>query len=458
MKQTTSDDQSKVSHLSCCTLKLMRQSHVIIKIVLGIIIIAVVTIIGWGLHVNLVEKNKDNQSPIQTISLSPTILPTIQPTIQLTTQPTTQPTSLPHPHPTQSPIATQSISPTQSPILSTESIDYIEQFLGPTISKHTLYKHLPKWNTKISQMEIDIKRFMNQKIAIQKLFKNIACAQDAHTAHDTFNQWYSAILACKPTIDIDKKKSHSSTVKLNIDRFDHEEFCVSNNNGWIINMTIHQKHHCNGSIDLTSLSNLKELKVLHMTENGFTGTINLTSLPQSLEILILKSNQFTGSIDLTMLPQTLKNLDLSHNQFDGTVNLTSLPSELVELDLSFNKFNGIVDFSSVPRNSTRLEQLSLSMNQFSGSIDLEYLPESLQRLLLNNNQFDGSVNLTLLPKLLTDLFLNHNQFTGTVDLTSLPETLHDLLLDYNQFNGTVDRSKLPQTLWHLGLSHNLFDD
>jgi len=65
-----------------------------------------------------------------------------------------------------------------------------------------------------------------------------------------------------------------------------------------------------------------------LTEEGLTGTIDLTKLPQGLQELHLGNNRLTGTIDLTTLPQGLQGLHLYSNQLTGPIELTKLPQRL----------------------------------------------------------------------------------------------------------------------------------
>ena len=62
----------------------------------------------------------------------------------------------------------------------------------------------------------------------------------------------------------------------------------------------------------------------------------LTQLPNDLEDLKLSNNHFSGSLDLTRLPPNMSNLVLNDNSFSGILDLSQLPQGLKQLRLSFN--------------------------------------------------------------------------------------------------------------------------
>jgi Leucine-rich repeat (LRR) protein len=71
-----------------------------------------------------------------------------------------------------------------------------------------------------------------------------------------------------------------------------------------------------------SISNMINLKNLHLYENGFTGTIPESILQlQSIEVMFLSSNKFSGSIpkEISRLSRSLKGLYLSDNDFEGSI-------------------------------------------------------------------------------------------------------------------------------------------
>ncbi|CAA2995505.1 LRR receptor-like serine threonine- kinase GSO1 [Olea europaea subsp. europaea] len=177
---------------------------------------------------------------------------------------------------------------------------------------------------------------------------------------------------------------------------------------------------------LKSVSNLTALIFLSLQKNDMEGPISsneLDNLNKDLEVLILRENQLTGHLPIQDLIafKNLKVLDLSKNNFTGSIpqiiglmsslsalslaenNLTGfLPSKgfcelknLQELDLSLNAFEG-----QLPRCFTNLSSirvLDLSMNRFKG--DISFIISnltSLQYISLKDNEFEGKLSLSLL--------------------------------------------------------------
>ena len=427
MRRTTDHEVNEhIQDVSMFT-KHTQEIRTVIKVAIGVIFFAVVAIAGWQIHVNIVERN-DNQTSQS--SLLPSVAPTSFPSI-----------------------------------FTAESFKYLQQFLDESISNETLYKMFPHRSRKLIKFEKDIRRFMDQKQAIQQLFRNVRCPQhndvdDVNSVDDDdidlddfdiddfqvdsvddvdgddddddqLAEWLRLISSYTPMIYIAKEEFEYDSLELRVDIFDYPDICITDNKGNILQLTV-SGSQCDGTVDLTSLPQL-----------------------QSLEILQLDNNQFTGTVDLTSLPQSLKELKLFSNQFDGTVNLTSLPQSLTTLWLHDNHFTGGIDLSSL---SEDLEQLFLHINNFSGTVDLTLLSQAsqLEFLHLGSNQFTGSVNLTSLPQSLAVLGLEGNQFTGSVDLTSLPALMECLWLNENQFTGSLDQTKLPDGLYYLETSDNQF--
>ena len=368
MKTTIEYDQD-ASTMSCLSIrsfciKRLQKTTVVTKIAIAVIFCAVIAILGWQIHVKVIEPN-DNQSH------------------------------------------------TAFPI---ESLKYIQQFVDSSISNDTLHKCFPIRRKKFLQFEKAIRKFMDQKKAIQQVFGNAKCAES-----DDLNWWWydNFIMTSRPKIHkADRGIDAAYLPQLDIDRFDRSGTCLTNN------------------------GDIVHLNVSHINCDC-TCTVDLTSLPKSLEIFELTSSELNGTVDLTEFPQTLKALTLEYNEFTGTVDLTSLPKSLKALKLVNNKFTGTIDLRSLP---DELEILFLHENQFTGTVDLTLLPETLELLHLGENQFTGSINLRSLPQSLTGLALNDNKFTGTVDLTSLPPLLEILVLSNNHFTGSSGPSNLPHKL------------
>ncbi len=112
---------------------------------------------------------------------------------------------------------------------------------------------------------------------------------------------------------------------------------------------------------------MKNLKTLHLSGNGLTGT-----LPTDLTI-----------------SSSLTDLSLSHNRLYGSIPTIFQEHNWINLDLSFNKFNGILLNNNVSYNdnyyNSMNSSLTLEINRLSGSI-----PSSL--LTMNNiNILKGNI-------------------------------------------------------------------
>ena len=85
-------------------------------------------------------------------------------------------------------------------------------------------------------------------------------------------------------------------------------------------------------------------------QGAFSGTVNLSALPQFLKSIYLNNNQLTGSVDLSQLPMTLVYAELSRSQLTGSLNLTQVPSTLKYLYLHGNAFSGGIDLQNLPKS------------------------------------------------------------------------------------------------------------
>ncbi|XP_077211607.1 uncharacterized protein LOC143846895 isoform X2 [Tasmannia lanceolata] len=164
-----------------------------------------------------------------------------------------------------------------------------------------------------------------------------------------------------------------------------------------------------------TLKFLSSLKTLDLSFNSLVGP--LPNLPPNLSQLALKANSLSGSLlqsSFQGLTQ-LKVVELSSNTLTGTLNNwffllpslqqidlannsltrveildpTARSSEIVAVDLGFNKIEGQLPINFV--NFPLLSALSLRYNRFRGPIPGEYGKESLRRLFLDGNFLEGRV-------------------------------------------------------------------
>ena len=170
------------------------------------------------------------------------------------------------------------------------------------------------------------------------------------------------------------------------------------------------------------------------------------------------SNFTTASLDLSPLSQlrNLTSLNISSYDIAGTPNLGTL-TRLQNVNLSNNNLTSVDGIS----NLANLQWLDLSNNRLR-EINLDNLP-SLQSLVLGWNQLT-QINLTGDLNNLTTLELWGNQLGSTSDLSFLNRLPNLGRLDLSS-NGLGDDkvssilSSMPNTLWSLALgSNNLTDD
>ena len=142
---------------------------------------------------------------------------------------------------------------------------------------------------------------------------------------------------------------------------------------------------CTSELDLRfSHSNIETIMI---EKYGFSGTVDLLSLPEKvIEFSILRNN-FTGNCDFTRLPSSLQRLDLSFNQFSGSVVFDSLPHTLQTLRIASNMFCGTPNLDSLP---PRLSVVSMDSNDFRGVFQLLHPPDSLRTVYASMNRFSGS--------------------------------------------------------------------
>ncbi|XP_074284273.1 receptor-like protein EIX2 [Silene latifolia] len=185
-----------------------------------------------------------------------------------------------------------------------------------------------------------------------------------------------------------------------------------------------------------SAEKLKELQILRLRGNKFSGTIprHICSLPH-LQIVDLGHNHFTGSIPPCLSNLTAMTLNLSQaSHFNDAISeviqgieraYTSTQLYLVDIDLSCNNLIG-----SIPDNLTKivgLLNLNLSYNQLSGMIpgnigDLK----SLISLDLSMNELTGRIPTSIgeIP-MLSHLNLSYNNLSGPIPTGNQLQVLSD---------------------------------
>mmetsp|Transcript_9578 Transcript_9578/g.14523 ORF Transcript_9578/g.14523 Transcript_9578/m.14523 type:complete len:232 (-) Transcript_9578:21-716(-) len=127
-----------------------------------------------------------------------------------------------------------------------------------------------------------------------------------------------------------------------------------------------------------------------------SGSIALQWLPMtteklSIERTILGQRKLSGTLDFTSLPESLKYLQLVSHYFEGEISLTTLPAKMEYLDVSYNELSGSLDLTSLP---WRMRILRLAGNEFSGVADLSNLPKGLIDFNVSRNKnLEGVIHL-----------------------------------------------------------------
>ncbi|PVH33683.1 hypothetical protein PAHAL_8G044700 [Panicum hallii] len=223
-------------------------------------------------------------------------------------------------------------------------------------------------------------------------------------------------------------------------------------------------NNLNGNLDfLSSLSNCRQLQVLGIFSNSFTGELpgQVGNLSTNLRAFHGGYNKITG-----VLPSTLANLS-SLDVIDLRKNLLREPipewitsmQNLVYLDVSDNDISGPIPTQIGMMRS--LQRLHLHGNKLFGSI-----PDSignltkLETLAVFNNNLNSTIPASLfrLDKLV-ELYLSNNSFSGALpaDVSGL-KIVYIIEIDSNIFIGKIpDSFGQLRTLAQLDFSHNSFE-
>ncbi len=202
----------------------------------------------------------------------------------------------------------------------------------------------------------------------------------------------------------------------------------------------------NISGDVSSLFELKDLKVLIANDNNLHGTLDSLYKLDSLQYLNLAGDSISGNLPANAMTslQDLEVLLLNNNLITGTIpKETGNMSKLKQINLSQNNLQGPIpdELWSLPD----LEYVNLSNNGLQGQLnDSIGNAQNLKYLLLASNKFQGILpdTITSLSQLKT-LDISHNFFDSLPHLADLPDLGH--LYVQNNF---LDL----RSLWQTGLS------
>jgi len=209
---------------------------------------------------------------------------------------------------------------------------------------------------------------------------------------------------------------------------------------------LHQLHQINlshnrfeGEIWDSWTTNLKKLRFFAAAHNSLTGTFPDFFGHTRMTGLILDGNQFEGTLPDDVGEMTgLLDLRISDNKFSGSINVLSNLQNLETLHLANNEFTG-----SIPEmfdELFRLHELVLPNNKFTGTIPntLTHL-QLLKTLNLDANMFEGTLppGLGLLTDAIT-ISLKGNSFEGTIPtFFGKLDDIKNLVLDHNNLEGTI---------------------
>ncbi|KAL5648478.1 hypothetical protein ACJX0J_039287, partial [Zea mays] len=167
-----------------------------------------------------------------------------------------------------------------------------------------------------------------------------------------------------------------------------------------------------GTIPWNAATNLKNVEIMYLDSNEFSG-----SIPSGIDgqMGLISENQFTSTIPASLFHHDrLIGIDLSQNLLSGTLPVDIILKQMDRMDLSANRLVG-----SLPDSLGQLQMmtyLNLSLDSFHGPI-----PPSFEKLIsmktldLSHNNISGAIpkylaNLTVL----TSLNLSFNELRGQI--------------------------------------------
>ncbi|PHT53628.1 hypothetical protein CQW23_08090 [Capsicum baccatum] len=196
-------------------------------------------------------------------------------------------------------------------------------------------------------------------------------------------------------------------------------------------LNVHRNHLGYGKHDdldfLNSLTNCSSLKMLHLGDNQFVGTLphSIVNLSSQIQRLLIFRNRIGGSI-----PREISNLvnlnllDMSNSNLTGRIpdsigRLTNLGG----LNLVSNLLTGVIPSST--GNLTELVYLYLPRNKLKGNIP-STLGNCNQLLILaiSDNHLTGTIPQQLIAlSSLTKIYAFYNSLTGPLPGNSLQGTI-----------------------------------
>ncbi|CAO2150233.1 unnamed protein product [Urochloa humidicola] len=197
----------------------------------------------------------------------------------------------------------------------------------------------------------------------------------------------------------------------------------------------------------TSLLNLSKLSFLSLGANQLSGSVpaRFGNFP-AMNRLYLSLNNLDGNLDfLSSLSncRQLQILDIWHNNFTGTIpdHVGNLSTELFWFTAGHNKLTG--QFPSTLSNLSSLYWIYLPDNLLTGALpEAITVMQNLGRLDISANDMSGPIPTQIgMLKSLNRLYLDRNKFSGPIpDSIQNLSRLEYIWLSYNKFNSTIPAS------------------